>query len=187
MYKLATFIALISLIIFSCTKTQKSKTEITQSFYTASNEYNYNNINALTADTVTIIDGTYKMDYPKPDYYVLFQWDSTFVPNYQVKYIEQSGNDVFVKLSTTSKRFEFLGNNPLITTHKISFKNNKIRFIELNEYVETDFKTWTQNRDTLVNWIKIIHPELDGFINDMTKSGAENYVKAIELFNTINK
>lgn len=178
------FIALAT--CYSCTK-QKSNLEIANDFYAASNAHNYKALSAITCDTVTIIDGDFSMDYGKDAYKTVFQWDSTFMPHYKVDYIEQSNADVFVKLSTKSKRFEYLGNNPLVTTHKISFTGNKIRTIELTEYVEADFETWVAKKDTLVNWIKVNHPELDGFIYDMTKQGAENYLKAIELFEATNE
>lgn len=166
--------------LFACSE-QPSQLEIAQQFYAASNSFNFSEINNLTCDTVTIIDGDYRADYDKNEYYTLFQWDSVFNPNYKIEYIEQSNNEVFVKLATTSLRFAFLKNNPLVTTHRLSFINNKIRSIELTEYVESDFNIWVEQRDSLVNWINIKHPELNGFIYDMTKTGAENYLKAIAL------
>lgn len=175
-------IAFFIFLFVSCNK-KVDLIETTKAFYSACNEYNFDKINELTYDTISIIDGTFRADYDKKAYKIIFQWDSTFNPQYNIEYIEQSNADIFVKLSTSSKRFEFLGNNPLVTTHKISFQDNKIRTIELTEYVETDFKIWVEKRDTVVNWIRVNHPELDGFIFDMTKQGAENYRTAINLFN----
>jgi len=34
----------------------------------------------------------------------------------------------------------------------------------------------------LVVWVEENHPELDGFIHDMTMKGAQDYVNSIELY-----
>jgi hypothetical protein len=65
---------------------------------------------------------------------------------------------------------------------KVYFKSGKIAEIENVEYQNVNWSTWTKNRDSLVNWIDKQHPELSGFINDMTKTGGINYIKAIELY-----
>jgi hypothetical protein len=41
---------------------------------------------------------------------------------------------------------------------------------------------FVKNRDELVNWISENHPELNGFLNDQTKSGGLYYLKAIQLY-----
>ena len=65
---------------------------------------------------------------------------------------------------------------------KISFTSGKISRFEDLESVGTDWDVWGAKRDSLVSWIKMNHPELDGFVNDMTMNGSINYLKAIELY-----
>lgn len=50
------------------------------------------------------------------------------------------------------------------------------------DYKNFDLYQWSSRRDTLVKWIETYHPELSGFNFDMTKNGAENYLKSIELY-----
>ena len=50
------------------------------------------------------------------------------------------------------------------------------------DYMDVNWGTWSQKRDTLGNWIRNNHPNLDGFVNDITMEGAKDYLKAIELF-----
>ena len=52
---------------------------------------------------------------------------------------------------------------------RIHFKQGVITTIENREYMNFDVPKWTSNRDSLVSWIDINHPELSGFINDLTK------------------
>lgn len=68
--------------------------------------------------------------------------------------------------------------------YKISFNSGKISKIEELECKDADWNIWQKKRDSLVSWTKKNHPELDGFINDMTMNGAINYLKAIELYET---
>lgn len=96
--------------------------------------------------------------------------------------IKYTDSTVDVTQSISSKRFEFLGNNPLITKKRICFENNKITQIETLAYQNVDWKVWTEKRDSLVKWIDSNHKELSGFIYDLTQKGAEDYLKAIELY-----
>jgi len=50
------------------------------------------------------------------------------------------------------------------------------------EHITLDKETCEKNTESLVSWIKIHHPELDGFVNNQTLDGAQDYLKAIELY-----
>ena len=45
-----------------------------------------------------------------------------------------------------------------------------------------DFRKWEARRDTLIFWINIHHPDLNGFDITQTIQGGQNYLKAIELY-----
>lgn len=66
--------------------------------------------------------------------------------------------------------------------YKISFNSEKISKIEELECENVDWDIWRKKVDSLVRWTRKNHPELDGFINDMTVNGALHYIKAIELY-----
>ncbi|WP_339629929.1 hypothetical protein [uncultured Maribacter sp.] len=99
----------------------------------------------------------------------------------------EKNNQVFATVASKSIKNEFLKNNPLKCKFKISFESGKISKIEDFEYLGTDWNSWQSQRDSLVNWISKNHPELDGFVNDMTKKGSVKYVKAIELYENDRK
>ncbi len=65
--------------------------------------------------------------------------------------------------------------------------NNHIIKIDNFELIYFDTLKWNSRRDTLVEWFKIHCPDLDGFIYDQTLNGAQNYLKAIDLFKTENQ
>jgi len=60
--------------------------------------------------------------------------------------------------------------------------SGKISKFEDFESIGTNWTVWEKEKEALVSWIKTNHPELDGFINDMSLNGAVNYLKAIKLY-----
>lgn len=146
-------------------------------------KHGFESISNLFADTITILDiDGYKAIYPKQDFKIFYQWDSVFKPTYELISLTYTDSTVDVIQSVSSERFEFLGNNPLKTRHRMYFDKGLITKIENMEYLNVDWVIWVEKRDSLVNWIDSNHQELSGFINDMTKKGAEDYIKAIELY-----
>ena len=156
--------------------------EIVKDYYNARNDLNYQQIKTFLADSIKEIEGDNIMPYSKADYYKKFQWDSVFGPTYEIIEIEKSDGHVIATISVKSKRFEYLGNNPLQSKHKFSFKDNRIVQTETIDYIGVDWIMWQNNRDTLIKWVDENHSELTGFAYDMTKNGGENYLKAITLF-----
>lgn len=145
--------------------------------------HGYHGISIMLADSVSIIDvPDYKVTYSKDEYKVIYQWDSVFKPSNEFEIIGQTDTTIDILEKRYSKRFEFLEHNPLIMKQRIHFKQGVITTIENREYMNFDVPKWTSNRDSLVSWIDINHPELTGFINDLTKKGAEDYLKAIKLY-----
>lgn len=49
-------------------------------------------------------------------------------------------------------------------------------------YIGANFAIWSAWKNSLVKWVDANHPDLNGFIHDLSKTGAENYLKAIDLF-----
>ncbi len=165
-----------------CAPNQNPKIDLVKRFYSARNESDFGKLKMVVSDTLIEIEGTDSMFYSTNDYYKKFQWDSVFIPKYEMQNLEPIDNYILATISTTSKRFEYLDNNPMISKHKILFKNDKIFQIETFDYIGVDWDVWQMKRESLIKWIDNNHPELAGFIFDMTKQGGENYLKAIELF-----
>ncbi|MGE5943308.1 MAG: hypothetical protein ACM31G_03105 [Flavobacteriales bacterium] len=96
--------------------------------------------------------------------------------------LENENEHLVATVSVNSLRYEFLKNNPLTCKHAFYFKSGKINKIKTLDCIDTDWEIWQKERDSLVNWVKFNHPELDGFIHDLSMQGAIDYLKAIELY-----
>ena len=124
------------------------------------------------------------MPYDHDSFYEVFKWDSIFKPSYNIVELQEKNNQIIASVALNSVRNEFLKNKLMKCRYKISFSSGKISKIEELECKDADWNIWQKERDSLVNWTRKNHPELDGFINDMTMNGALNYLKAIELYET---
>lgn len=179
-------ITLLFLALCGCGPKEMTPTESVQEFYQAFDNGNFERIKPLLADSLTLTEGAHNTNYSKTMYYQYFAWDSVFNPSYQLIDIQEDEDHLIAKVSSASERYAFLKNNPLVCTYKITMASGKIRQIEVLEYHDADFSVWQQKRKALVSWIKEVHPELDGFIHDQSLTGAQNYRKAIELFQKRN-
>ena len=80
----------------------------------------------------------------------------------------EKGNQIEVKIKSESDRYRYLENNPLETKFLISFDEGRITSIEDLGSETADWVLWRSKVDTLVDWTKVHHPELDGFIFDIS-------------------
>lgn len=165
-----------------CALDQISKKEIVSEYYNARSEYNFKEIKELINDSLTVIDGDYKMEYSKESYYEVFKWDSIFQTTYDQIELQELDQQIIASVSLSSIRNRFLDNNEMTCKFKISFHSEKISKIESLDCKNADWEKWQKGVQSLVEWIEINHPELNGFIHDMTMNGAINYLKAIELY-----
>jgi len=65
---------------------------------------------------------------------------------------------------------------------RISFNSGKISKFEDLQSIGTDWEVWEKEKEALVGWVKINHPELDGFVVDMSLNGAIDYLNSIQLY-----
>lgn len=175
---------LIILIIFFISCKQSNYIRTTKNYFDDYAKKKYEDIMPYLSDSISIVDGDYKKTYSLEEFQQYYQWDSVFNPKSNILEISSIENNVLLTISTHSKRFEFLGNNPMITKQKVLYKENKIYEIEILESVNVDWNVWVNKRDSLVEWINVEHPDLVGFIYDMTKTGGEKYLKAISLYDS---
>ena len=164
----------------SCTR-KNDNTQLVQNYYNQLNQSNYLELSNLIGDSITIIEGDYNMNYSKNDYYQFFQWDSVFSPEYEILEIKEIDQKIEVKVSKICTRIKFLNQKPIISKEVIEIKNHEISKIK-NVAMDSDFKVWNVKKNEVITWIKQNHPELDGFIYDQTKTGAQNYLKAMALY-----
>lgn len=169
-------------LIASCSGDNIDKAEQIKRYYQGFKNSDFNQIKELMADSLTITEGDYEMEFDHKSYYEQFKWDSVFQPKYKVISIEHQNDQFIATVAVESLRFEFLQNNPLTCEHRFSFTEDKISKIENLDCKDANWQVWQQNRDSLVNWIKENHSEIDGFVHDLSMKGAQNYLKAIELY-----
>ncbi|MFP2994787.1 hypothetical protein ABN763_02705 [Spongiivirga sp. MCCC 1A20706] len=165
-----------------CTDAKLNHQDTITAYYNARNKLDFNELKTLVNDSITIISGDYVMPYNTKGFYEVFKWDSIFKPSYKLVELEEKSNQVIANVKINSVRNTFLKNSDMTCQYRISFSSGKISKIEELNCTNVDWNTWRQGVDSLTSWIKKHHPELDGFINDMTMNGAENYLKAIELY-----
>lgn len=169
-------------LIASCTGDNIDKATQIKRYYEGFNNSDFNQIKGTIADSLIITEGDYVMEFDKQSYYGQFKWDSVFQPTYKVISIQYQNGEFIANVAVESLRFEFLQNNPLTCEHRFSFIADKISKIDNLDCKETNWEVWQKERDSLVNWIKENHSELDGFVHDLSMKGAQNYLKAIELY-----
>lgn len=178
------YFILCSLIAFltGCSDKKLSPTELVTQYYEAFNASDFTQIAPLITDSITIVDGEYIMPYSHDSFYEHFKWDSVFQTTYKIVNLEDQHEQIIATVASSSKRYKFLKNDPLTCRFKISFESDKISKLEALECLGADWDVWQKERDSLVHWINMHHPELDGFIHDMTMKGAKDYLKAIALY-----
>ncbi|TBM98497.1 hypothetical protein EYD45_16230 [Hyunsoonleella flava] len=183
MNKLTVFLLLITIGTTSCKNSEKEldKLEIAKKFYVAINNSNPSETTELITEIFTTIDDGFEQKYSGNEYAEWVKWDSVFQPTYEILEIGQENGTVKAKISKIDKRISFLHHEPIITNEIIQFEGNRIKNINRTS-ASFNVDKFVKNRDELVNWITENQPELNGFLNDQTKSGGMNYLKAIELY-----
>ena len=164
----------------SCSRKDRN-VQLVEDYYNQLNHSNYLEVSKLIGDSIIIIEGAYTMKYSNNDYYQFFQWDSVFSPKYEIVEIKEIDKELEVTVSKIGSRIQFLNQKPIISKEVIEIKDQKIYKIT-NVEMDFDFKLWDGRKNEMVAWIKKNHPRLDGFMYDQTKTGAQNYLKAIGLY-----
>lgn len=168
--------------MLSCGNNNLSKKEQVTRYYNGFINSDYELIKSTLADSLTLVSGDHVATFTPNTYIKQYKWDSVFQPTYNVQKLETEDKHIVASLKLQSLKLQFLKNNPMHCGFKFYFESGKIAKIQDLECPNANWKLWRQGVDSLVNWTKEHHPELDGFINDLSLKGARNYLKAIELF-----
>lgn len=181
---LLSFLLLMGFVSCKNTETKIDKLEIATNYYAALDSSDATAIAHLLTDSLVTKETQYdyKQTFSQKEYMEWVQWDGIFDPTYEVLYIEQEGDLVKARISKMDKRIAFLHQEPIVTNQTIRFENDKISSVETTAYVFFNDATFVKNRDALLSWIAVNHPEMNEFINNQTTVGGKNYLKAIELY-----
>lgn len=185
MIKRLLFAPFLVLILLGCQPKEKEvdRVQLVESYVEALNNFDYEGIVSKFQDSVRLKEIVFESFFSRDQYYKLFQWDSIFQPKYEILNInELPGDKVEMEVSKQDPRILYLNEQPIVTHEIVSFDGNKIKLVEIDRYVIFDEVTWTNNRKRLVNWVNSNHPELNGFLHDQTKEGAQKYMKALEYY-----
>jgi hypothetical protein len=169
-------------IFLSCDEKSVTESDQIKEYYNGFKNGDFDQIRKTISDTITLVEGSYVMPYTKESFREHFKWDSIFEPTYKVVKMEPLENLYVAEISVESLRFDFLKNNPLTSMQRFYFESGKISHVENVGFVGTNWEQWNIQKERLVHWIAINHPELDGFINDLTMQGGLNYLEAIKLY-----
>ncbi len=166
-----------------CTEKRSTPSEQITAYYEGFENSDFSQIKRTLSDSLISIEGDFKMAYSRESYYEKFKWDSVFRPVYTLVSIENEDEQPIVTVTMNSLKHEFLKNNPMTCRYRFHFQSGKIAKIENLDCADANWEVWGKEVDSLVNWVESNHPELDGFIYDLTMQGAQNYIKAIALYN----
>lgn len=170
-------------LCIQCNQNRLSQKQVVEIYFNARNAKDFNQIENVINDSITIVEGDYVIRYSKESFYEIFRWDSIFQTSYKIVDLDIMSNQIVASIRMNSIRHDFLQNSQMNCAFQISFIADKISKIEILDCKNVDWNIWQKCVNTLVKWTAKNHPELDGFIHDMTMEGAKKYMKAIKLYN----
>ena len=179
-------LSLLFLILSACSQKKNSYKQVSYLYFQARDDQDFQAVKEVIYDSLTVIEGDYIMPYSKDSYYEVFKWDSVFQTEYKIVNLQERDDQIIATIGLSSIRNRFLENDNMTCDFMLSFHSGKIYKIESLDCKNANWQVWQDRVRTLVDWIQINHPGLDGFINDMTMTGAINYIKAIELYESNN-
>lgn len=177
-------VTLTLIVLFSgCVDKSKTNVDIVRDYYRGLNQQDFKLVSSRLANNVLTKEIDYIVSENLDEIYVIFQWDSVFNPIYKIINLERISDDtISAVISRFCKRVNFLQDTSLTYKTIFIFEDNEIVQIETVDFIFLNYDTWGSRRDSLVSWISESHKDLDGFIYDLTPSGAVKYIKAIELY-----
>ncbi|MDF1549341.1 MAG: hypothetical protein P1P88_16065 [Bacteroidales bacterium] len=181
-------IILVCLTIASCTSrtNQISGEQLISNYFNGFNNANFNQISACVSDSILITEGDFIIAKSKKELYTNFQWDSVFLPKYQLIEIKTVKDGFETTVSKIDRRIKFLQDTSIIYKIIIHIIDNQIAKMQITDYLQFDFEKWQSRRDSLKVWTDSNHPELSGFLDVQTKEKGLKYLKAINLYEQIH-
>lgn len=178
--------------VFACSNAPKNELTLKlqssiMQYYSGLNASDFSKIATSISDSILYKEMDFTIADNKADFYENFRWDSVFKPHYSIVKIDTVNEHIFkVDVAKICNRIKYLHDTAIVFKQVFELENNYISTITTTDFLVFDVAKWESQRDTLVNWIKVNHPELDGFIYDVTAKGAQNYLKAIDLYKSRN-
>jgi hypothetical protein len=174
----------LSLFFVSCQSEEKQADhlQIIKDYYLELNNSNLNKASTLIHDSIIVSELQFTQARTKDEWFTQFKWDSVFNPTYKILEMKEVDGKVEVIVSKECERIRFLHDSPTNYKVRYAFLDGKIKNDDTYEFLVFDFEKWGSRRDSLVAWIDINHPELNGFIYDQTIEGGKKYLKAIGFY-----
>ena len=182
---LLTLIICATLVFFSCKPPESTitKEQMVKDFYTGYNSGDFNLLSKHISDSIVYSDQGFLIAANLNDLRTFFQWDSVFKPHYGISELKEDSNSVTLNVNKLCKRINFLQDTATSYKVKVDFINDQIASVQITEQLYFNSEKWLPRRDSLLSWIDKTHPELSGFFNQPGYTGAEKFLKAMELYN----
>lgn len=172
------------LCLISCRASEKpiSHKRILEQYISALNESNFERVSGCVSDSLRVEELDFLLSDNMEDFYRMFQWDSVFNPHFELIDMQENDQGLQITVSKRCRRIQYLLDTALITRGRLEIAEGKIIQFQTYDFLNMDFSKWESRRDTLVAWIGVNHPELNGFQFDQSIRGGQNYLKAIDLY-----
>lgn len=173
----------IACLLMSCRTTNGFSSEkMVNDYYSGLSSGNFDLFAKYLADDVKTVEMDQVLTTDIEGLKTQYRWDSVFKPKYRIMDLSENEDSVYVTISKNCIRTRFLQDSALIYKATFVVSDEKIQSIETTDYVYLNLEKWPVRRDSLVSWTERNHPNLSGFIYDLTPEGAEKYLKAMELY-----
>ncbi|MBI9066102.1 MAG: hypothetical protein JEZ09_02340 [Salinivirgaceae bacterium] len=174
---------LLSIVTIGCSTPKFNPENVVKNYVRALNTGNFNLISANISDSLLYWEMEYLVSDSKDKFYENFKWDSVFLPQVElIEFISLGKDSASVILSKNCQRIQFLQGKNLVCKQNYYFENNILTKIKNTKFIDEDFAIWAANLDSLNIFIDANHSDLSGFANDISLKGAQNYLKAIDLY-----